>query len=345
MIQKSEITPPTFEIQMNTLLKNLDRLIEVIQNPNESGETVETIVNPDADFEPTPPNQVDYVAETKDFLIALNNVKFPGGAIQYARITQRVFTDTLWFDAVENIVEKIKESIEQNFLYMLQEEKELSRKCYKLLDHLLLASYQLGEITKHTRDQTQNLQAELKTSEEKFNNKSKELNRMQKGIQKELTKIYVQFVTILSIFTAVVVSIFGGLSMISTSFANLKELKLWEVTLTISLFAIAVLCMLSLLTGWISTIVLKLYDKAYKHSFKNYIIHNGAFATGIFIFSYIAILSAVFNSSSFRKTILDFVDVGGSIPIVIVFSLPLLAGALIFIKSIDYRTFKKDQDN
>lgn len=341
---------PSFETQMNNLLRELDKLIEVIQSTrNSEGEAAleiaATVLDPDADFETTSSNLVDYKRETENFLIALKDVNFPGGAIQYVRITQRVFTDTLGFEAVEYIVEKIKESVESNFSDMLFLEEDLSRKCYKLLDHLLLASFQLGEITKHTREQTQNLTEELRKSEKKYEGSSKKLEEMQNNIKNELTKIYVQFVTILGIFTAVVVSIFGGLELINGAFKHLHQASLWRVTLTISLFSIAILCMLSLLTNWVSAIVHRLFDSTYKPSLKQYVIHNGAFATGIFIFSYIAIVSAVFNSSKFRTQITKTIDVWGSLPIIILLAIPLLIGVGVFLKTIDFRAYKKDQDS
>ena len=330
-------TSEIFEEQMKSLLQKLDHLIDLIQQPNIPSDTD---FNPDADFEPSTLDHTDLAPTTEAFLFALSKVEFPGNAIQYARITQRVFTDTQWFDAVENIVQKIKDSVEKNCLYLIQENEEIARRCYKLLDHLLLASYQLGEITNHTREQTQALNEELRKSKEELEN----LKGIQFNIQNELSKIYVQFVTILSILTAVVLSIFGGLQMISAAFTNIKDAKLWEVTFTTSLLALAVLCMLGILTGWISSMIQRLFDKTYKNSLKNYVLHNGAFVTGIFIFSYIAIVSAVFASSAFRRKINEIVELWGSWPIIVLLSIPLLIGAGVFIKTIDFRTFKKEQD-
>ncbi|WP_197462225.1 hypothetical protein [Bhargavaea cecembensis] len=163
------------------------------------------------------------------------------------------------------------------------------------------------------------------------------LTEQLKDFESHLSRIYTQFVTILGIFTAIVLSIFGGLQLITSTFDELHELPVWKATLMASLVAIAVLCMLGLLTRWISSLIEARTNKVPASLF---FANNGPFSVGIFIFSYMAIASIIFSSSSTRITFEQLVNTGNSLPVLTLLILPVALGAAVLIKTIDYRKFK-----
>lgn len=344
-----------FRSDIDELLFKLDELIKAVQDDGVEVLSLSEFIDPDDDFDTiTYIDDDDLINKTAEFLLALKKITFPGGVIQYSLISQRVFSDKNSFDAIEYIVEQIKNTISENFNEELEKDKELARRCYKLLDHLLLASFQIGEILQHTKVDAEVLKLELfvthdelkKTKDELEETKNKIQEEQEKlsnkifEFQNEFTKIYIQFVTILGIFTAIVVSIFGGLQIINESFVNLHLVPIWKTTLIISLFSIAILCMLTALTGWISTIINRVFDKKYKPNFKEFILHNGAFATGIFIFAYVAIASAILSSLQTKQQLSSILNAGNSWPIIILLAFPLIVGIGVLIKTVDYRKYK-----
>jgi len=160
-----------------------------------------------------------------------------------------------------------------------------------------------------------------------------------KGLDQNTSKIYAQFVTILGVFTAIVLSIFGGLQLISASFANLHFNPIWKVVLIASMISIATLSMLFLLTRWVTTIVNKSFGFQSERSLMQLITDNGAFSSGIFIFGYFICTSVAFSSRKFKDNFHSLLNAWDSWPVLIVLSFPLIIGIMIFIKAVDMRKY------
>lgn len=160
-------------------------------------------------------------------------------------------------------------------------------------------------------------------------------------VESESAKIYAQFVTILGIFTAIVLSVVGGLQLISSAFINLQDIPMWKTILIVSMVAIAVLSMLFLLTRWISTIVNKLYGYESERTLMDVVTNNGAFAVGIFIFCYLIIASVIFSSNDAVSKLKQIVNVWDSLPILLLLLLPIFGGIAVFIKTIDLSKYNK----
>lgn len=149
--------------------------------------------------------------------------------------------------------------------------KALYRFVIKLKDHIYLEFIRLAEI----REQEATINAELhrlEESEESLKRMECELRASIGKATKETKNIYLQMVSILGIFTAIVIAVFGGLSVVSgildgLSMVTLEDRKnvLFSVALVIA-FVIDIIFILVVLIGnmqdlykppkWISFFVL-----------------------------------------------------------------------------------------
>ncbi len=161
--------------------------------------------------------------------------------------------------------------IVENYGIKCSEWKKLYRFVIKLKDHIYLEFIRLSEI----RNENARIETELKSLEktgESLKEMEKELRSSIDKALKETKNIYLQMVSILGIFTAIVISVFGGLSVISgildgLSTATPENIKgvLFSVALVIA-FVIDIIFILVVLIGnmqeayeppkWISTFVL-----------------------------------------------------------------------------------------
>lgn len=149
--------------------------------------------------------------------------------------------------------------------------KKLYRFVMKLKDHIFLEFVRLSEIRKENARIDEELQ-ELEKTGESIKVMASDLRTSVDKATKDTKNIYLQMVSILGIFTAIVISVFGGLSAISgildgLSMVTLEDKKnvLFSVALIIS-FVIDIVFMLVILIGnmwsdykpkiWISILVL-----------------------------------------------------------------------------------------
>ncbi|GEL05468.1 hypothetical protein RST01_20950 [Rummeliibacillus stabekisii] len=181
-------------------------------------------------------------------------------------------------------------------------------------------------------------QAELAITQEDL----KDIQGKNKEIKNEITNIYAQFITILGIFTAIVLSVFGGLQILSSAFQNLQSTPTWKVVMIGSIFSIAVLSMLFLLTRWVSTIVFISFGIKREKSLVGILANNGAFATGVFIFSYLIFAAVIFSSSDFYKHFKQLLSLADFWPILILLAVPLVIWLALFIKIIGGKIHKKN---
>ncbi len=260
--------------------------------------------------------------------------------VEYPTIFRLVNKSSLTREQIDTLLEILVE-VENQI-----EEEHLDRMVRKMRRHFLLSYEQWNSFNSLDKE----FRAKLEQSEKDLIKAQTELSKVQDElddalsiiltIDNETSKIYAQFVTILGIFTAIVLSVFGGLQIISATFANIQTVPIWKTTLIGSMVSIAVLCMLFLLTRWISTIVHKTFGHQNERHFMQLITNNGAFATGIFIFCYLIIAAVVFSSNEARTTMKSLINSLDSIPILILLSIPVVIGVGVVIKAIDLRKYK-----
>lgn len=344
---------PSRNESITFLLKSLDTLIEELNIHSvqrDSSFNPMDIFSSSFFLEESPKDEVKdedeeesevVIQKTQDFLQKLKDVKFPGDVLQYSLISEKMFDKKYSIEVAENISEKILSITESNFQGFLDSDEKLKIRFYKLIDHIRLASFQISEITQHSIEKQEELMQELLQSRIESKKQKVEfeenINDTKLEIEKEITKIYVQFVTILGIFSAIVLSVFGGLQLITSSFQNLHKLPAWKAVLMSSIIAIAVLCMLFLLTRWISTVINKAFSFESERTLMKLVTNNGAFSMGIFVFGYLIIAAVVFSSKDITNTLKKFLYGWQGFPILLLLLFPPIAGAMLFIKTLDIK--------
>lgn len=323
---------------LDYLLTLLNDLIEEINIP-EIG--VDHDFNPNCLFdsndlpETTRDNSEQIKDKTKYFLRILKNVDFPGNALQYSQISQTIFSKKSEFEQIENISEVISKTATEHCSSILDESEELSRRFYKLIDHMRLASFQISEIAEHFSSESEGMTTEIENSKRKLKEIENELKLKGESVEnlnKEITKIYTQFVSILGIFTAIVISVFGGLGIINGVFESINVTAVWKIVLVGSMASIATLSMLFILTKWITSIINVAFERKDSNNLINIIKDNGAFSTGIFIFCYLIIASVIFSSPSAVERLKSITNIGHSVIAFVLLTLPIIAGFILFIK-------------
>lgn len=226
--------------------------------------------------------------------------------------------------------------------------QKLERAIYKIVEHIKLAILQrsnaLFERNQSIEFIDKQIAEKVKMADDlkdKIDNFEETINLTKSDIENELSKIYVQFVTILGIFTAIVVSVFGGLSIVSGVFDKINDTPIWKLILVGSMVSIFILCLLFLLTRWISTIIRKTFDYEGERSLLLIVTNNGAFATGIFIFSYLIIASVIFSSHEAKMQLKKMLVIWDALPLFLLLIFPLILGLGLFIKVTDMKKREK----
>lgn len=126
----------------------------------------------------------------------------------------------------------------------------------KILDHLSLAFVQATEM-RRLQDMIDESEENLK----KVNRSFEDIRHTQNIVEEKVESIYPQFITILGIFTAIIVAFFGGVSL-SNSIINHKMFNNIQLFITIGAVAsIFILTMLFMLMTWIDHLLDKNHYK------------------------------------------------------------------------------------
>lgn len=152
-------------------------------------------------------------------------------------------------------------------------------------------------------------------------------------LENESSKIYAQFVTILGIFTAIVISVFGGLSIVNGVFEKIDDTPMWKIVLTGSMVSILILCLLFLLTRWISTITNKAFGYESEKSLMETVTNNGAFAIGVSVFLYLIFAAVALSSLDVSIKIKEILSNWNVYVVLALFLLPFLGGGIILLGS------------
>lgn len=176
------------------------------------------------------------------------------------------------------IMERYNES--ENF------DSKIADKFVKVEDHINLAITQRNFILRNIEKLNQNLESATQTVE---------------SLKEIKTRIYTEFVTILGIFTAVVLGAFGSLQLIGSVFTNIKEVPTGKLLVFSSLTSLGVVIMLFLLMQWINKIVHRDHSgaKYWDYSYKG----NVVFYTGVIVMIYMLFIGTLLYGEEPKNTI------------------------------------------
>lgn len=148
---------------------------------------------------------------------------------------------------------------------------DVSEKIDKLIDHADLAEYQrkliedVGKEQKvliegfqrvilHTRKKLSDTKSELEIAKTELNKTKEEIDASYNKVNGEIGKlkedtssIYTQFVTILGIFTAIIIGVFGGMEILGNVMSNIENVKVTKLLMFSSLMMGAIITIIYLL--------------------------------------------------------------------------------------------------
>ncbi|WP_336822927.1 hypothetical protein [Sporosarcina sp. USHLN248] len=290
---KLDITPVT------NSLEELINALNVASLSNSESKVPEKIdpfsnalnLSPKTENEDHPTDKVDA------FIRELRNVKFPGEAIQYSAITRFVFDEGIGsFEGLVLIIDEIRELVEEYHGEELEQNVLLSRYFYKLIDHLMLAAYQIEEMRNRARSEFEITERALDRNNYTINSIEEKITSLKDQTDSLLDKVYSNFITVLGIFTAIVFSMFGGLKLLEFSISALNTIATWKATIFFSMFAVATLSMLFILMRWISIIVDSMTKRKRDYKVVSILSSHFGFTVAIIFFMYLMFISVLFSN-------------------------------------------------
>lgn len=177
----------------------------------------------------------------------------------YARIYQFLY-DEMYMEGKDSSI--LEQNVDLLYKYCSEnDEKQMAEMLYKLMDHMELdmvrisrLDSQVGELNEDVElicDDIKDLSAKnklLKRSytqyDEQANRLNTQINKIKKS-QKKFSKIndqvenaYSQFISILGIFSAIVLVFFGGTSVFASFFQNMADIPYYKTSFTLAIIGI-----------------------------------------------------------------------------------------------------------
>ncbi|KOS60889.1 hypothetical protein FJQ98_20535 [Lysinibacillus agricola] len=260
--------------------------------------------------------------------------------IDYPAIFSMVIKNNLKSEEIEGILQILMtaaNSIESG-------QEEIAEKIQKIARHFKLSFNQKEYFESLKVDYEKDLESKVgfyigEVVNEMNKSKIKMIDDINES-KKEVSKLYPQFITILGIFTAVVLSVFGGMTLLSESFSKINQVPIWKVVIISSIVALATLSMLFLLTRWVNVVISKSFNYDTEKDLMKVLSNNGAFTIGFVTFVYLIIAAVVFSSESNKQKLKSLTEVWDSWPIIIVLCIPLIIMVAMFLKILDDRVSK-----
>lgn len=152
-------------------------------------------------------------------------------------------------DDIDYLLENLRRI--QNRVAEFKEDEEISIKVFKLIDHITLELNRTKYYSKSFTDMQVNAmnsvlnqasKAISKANEElrqenfqKFDDEIKEFRDETSGLKDKVEDSYSQFVSILGIFSAVVLVFFGGMTAFGSLFSNMQNIGRYKLVFTVAL--------------------------------------------------------------------------------------------------------------
>lgn len=105
------------------------------------------------------------------------------------------------------------------------EKKKLYRFLFKLYDHIQLESVRLSHITDRTgiiKKEYENIKEQMHREREEY---TKEIEKDSQELKAGLKNVYLQIVSILGIFSAITIAVFGGMQFLSAPLKGIKSIE------------------------------------------------------------------------------------------------------------------------
>lgn len=241
------------------IANHIDKLITEFKFTAQKHEVPEVINNGNEIFKHEDNSVADLnrgqIEVIRNLLIFLSKDNYP--IIQYAPVTFYVFEDGYNNHNTDDVSEAVSRArrlvdFESEDFISFKDDHNIQYRFYKILDHISLAFVQAAEMNR-----LQHLIAKSESKLKETNEVLVEIEKTQDYVEKQVSSIYPQFITILGIFTAIIVAFFGGVSL-SNSLIDFKIFYTIESVITLgAIIAIFILTMLFMLMTWVDHLLNK----------------------------------------------------------------------------------------
>lgn len=270
----------------------------------------------------------------------LNAMKFNGTIVPYEVIT----------NYVKSINNEKRITIKNNIdLFFEDNKEEINEHIARIMNYVLLEIPRADEIERfgYSSEQAEENLRELR-------NKIRDVEIKRKNHEKKIEKMQSDFISILSIFSAVIIAFFGGLNIVSSALANMHTVTKYRLMLTLFIIGFIMFNVIYMLLNevykitnrsWIKGIkkCSKCEDKKHikclvtKHTIPFY--YNLAIVLGILLTG-LAYITDEYNLIMYVISLLNKIISDFKIPIVIEREFVPVIGVIIII-SIFYCVFEK----
>lgn len=221
--------------------------------------------------------------------------------IPYTLITKCVFEDTNFYpkednnvtdkrDNIEKIIDEKIEFVDNNIELLLRGawNEDLEKVINKIGDHIKLAIIQRDYIRKNVSVLDQEVD---------------EARRHVQKIGESKAKIYAEFVSILGIFTGIVIGIMGSLQTISSVFSHIGTVSTGKLLVFTSLTGIGVITIIVLLMKSVSNIVIRTFNiNRNTTNLVELLVRNYVYFFSVLILLYFFILGGLLYFKGLRKS-------------------------------------------
>lgn len=171
-----------------------------------------------------------------------NNIYSDGYRHEYSEVTGVLFS--IESDEERDFLpEKIKD------IKDIMEEGEVKKSVSKLWDHINLENIRLAELKKISKEankaftevnEVKNKYIDLQEKWSNINNQAIEVDEKLKKMDKDIDNSNAKSITILGIFSGIVMAFTGGLSFIASSLQNMNQVSIYRLVLVVILLSMAI---------------------------------------------------------------------------------------------------------
>lgn len=180
-------------------------------------------------------NESEYKSDSfEKFVESIEKIEFTEGVVPYTAFSKLIYTEAQDKRELLDMLEDTMASDWNNYRYgNVEVSNETTRKFLKIKEHIGLSVFQRNHISDRLSEQLEDTQNKLKETDERFAELSKSLDIVDQKAHEKADKLVVQFITILGIFAAIMMSAIGSFQGFTSIFSNAENIPIGK-TLIIS---------------------------------------------------------------------------------------------------------------
>lgn len=240
----------TDRYNQDQFLSHFETLIDRIITVQTKGTTKQNLDDLLTQHQPAE-QQMDNTEPVREFISKLDLCDFDNGLIPYNHITLIIFTK-ITDDVTDRLFEMLKTTGVDYFSSSTDAVNDETRKTYyKIIRHIELAAIQKNHLFTENQRQLEELNKRYQALEqlnEELNNKNNTLQSKIEKIDQEAKSKYdnmvAQFISILGIFAAILMGVFGSVQAFTSLFNNANQLSYGKILILSSIGASSVIVIL-----------------------------------------------------------------------------------------------------